>query len=1126
MINSSAGRAARIFMTGLFALAVIAALLAAPVPAGAATPEYFVAPGGTGAACSRTAPCALETAQAKIRSGTGSMTGDLVVNLGGGTYRRTAPFALSAVAGDGGTGGHRVIYQADHYGTPEQAKPVISGGRVITGWTKLDGDRNLWRAPVGELRTRQLYVNGRRADRAGQSTGLAGKVEELTESGDGGKRFLGYRTDDPLLRTWRNPDQLEFVYNGGGKNGNFQWAEPRCQVKSIKADGDATVIMMKQPCFQLTSELRGADGITFPTAVENAYELLDRPGEWYLDPAEQQVYYLPRAGEDPATAEIVAPVAERLFTGTGTADRSLTGITVRGLTFADAGYRGPDGDAGFPEDSLNLTYAKLGPGERHLDFWSVGIKNVQLPAAVTVGHAEELNFDGNTFTRLGGAGLTLDNGSRRNRVARNVFTDISGQGVQVGNVDVAADSGPDVVIDNAVIDNYLARIAVEFHGGYGIWIAAAGRTTVSRNYLTDLPRGGIASNHAYSYGDTINYGQVITDNVITEWGKVIADGGGFDSNGPQNGPDGKQPNTLLAGNVFSHATRGFGQIYLDWWSKGFTVENNVMYDSSYRSAMLRLAASGAPCCNLVRHNYGDKVIAWGHNDLAVDNSILPVSAMPASVLATAGPAEPAFDTLRRAARTTVLDELRLPAFPGSGSVGTPAGFAAGNAKPGPVIPLSWQPVAGASGYEVDCSGPGPRVRAAVPGDRTNATLEGLRPGERLECAVLARNAAGALSRPSNSVLIKVPGPAGLAGRWDFAGDGATAADSSGAGNAAKLWQLAGHYEAEDGTGSGTCSGPTGGEYYPSHHGTAAVSCFGPGAKQSVTVEVPAAGTYTLDFRYAASREGGWDPDGSRTLSLYVNGARVDQLRFGWTGSWGSPQDLFTETALAAGENTIELRVDAGDRGWISYDSLNVLRPLAGRDPGVLPLDGRTTAWVGTQPALGFDTGSLTVAARFRSTGQARQRLLGKGFLRDNSSGYGLLLEGGRLRFGIGTNWQEDAPPEDSPRKAWEKPLDVSTTERFTDGTWHDVAVVINRKAGTAVILVDGRPRSLIAKPGLCAAATGRAASLTGCPRIAAAGYDPLIIGSYNASSDYATGAVDDVAVWGRALTPAELRDLR
>lgn len=140
--------------------------------AGVAAATFFVAPDGAGERCTRAEPCSLDTAQQKVRAATSDMTGDIVVNLLGGQYRRTEPWVLSAARGDSGAGRHRVVYQAADYGKAAQAEPVISGGREIDGWEQVDAERNLWRAPVGDLRTRQLYVDDRRAVRESTS-GLA-----------------------------------------------------------------------------------------------------------------------------------------------------------------------------------------------------------------------------------------------------------------------------------------------------------------------------------------------------------------------------------------------------------------------------------------------------------------------------------------------------------------------------------------------------------------------------------------------------------------------------------------------------------------------------------------------------------------------------------------------------------------------------------------------------------------------------------------------------------------------------------------------------------------------------------------------------------------------------------------
>src|SRR5205823_1134201 len=141
-----------------------------------------------------------------------------------------------------------------------------------------------------------------------------------------------------------------------------------CGVRSISADG--TQIALKQPCwsnlhipfnFPLPTKdptydyddnpMGGFDGIspvTQPSFVENAFENLKSPGQWYLDETARLVYYIPRAGEDMTTADVEAPVLEHLVTGTGAKN-----VTFRNIEFAYTTWLQPSGDDGFAEMQAN-----------------------------------------------------------------------------------------------------------------------------------------------------------------------------------------------------------------------------------------------------------------------------------------------------------------------------------------------------------------------------------------------------------------------------------------------------------------------------------------------------------------------------------------------------------------------------------------------------------------------------------------------------------------------------------------------------------------------------------------------------------------------------------------------------
>ena len=82
------------------------------------------------------------------------MTGDIDVDLLGGTYRLASTFQLGPQ--DSGENGHNVVYQA-----AAGQNPVISGAKQVTGWSEYDSSKGIYRAsvPVG-TQSSQLFVNG------------------------------------------------------------------------------------------------------------------------------------------------------------------------------------------------------------------------------------------------------------------------------------------------------------------------------------------------------------------------------------------------------------------------------------------------------------------------------------------------------------------------------------------------------------------------------------------------------------------------------------------------------------------------------------------------------------------------------------------------------------------------------------------------------------------------------------------------------------------------------------------------------------------------------------------------------------------------------------------------------
>jgi hypothetical protein len=237
------------------------------------------------------------------------MTSDIHVDLAGGTYH--VPGGLALGPADSGRDGHQVVWQA----APGQ-HPVISGADKITGFAEYDKTKNIWRAPLSSAQAQnggqQLFVDGQRAQLA-QSAGAPPGVKVTAN---------GFSTTDPSYASFTNQSQIEVVNNS-------DWKHESCPVQSItKAPGGGSDINVLPSCWDANNVnvpnlgfpyngagLPAMSGISY---VENAYQLLTQPGQFYVDQAGHYLYYIPEPGQDVATADVELPVDQSLLTMQGT----------------------------------------------------------------------------------------------------------------------------------------------------------------------------------------------------------------------------------------------------------------------------------------------------------------------------------------------------------------------------------------------------------------------------------------------------------------------------------------------------------------------------------------------------------------------------------------------------------------------------------------------------------------------------------------------------------------------------------------------------------------------------------------------------------------------------------------
>ncbi|WP_223199286.1 right-handed parallel beta-helix repeat-containing protein [Solihabitans fulvus] len=621
---------------------------ATAVAAGAAGLTVYVSPTGSdsnsGAAPDQPVQT-LQKARDLARGLNQSPAGDVTVSLADGTYQLSQPLSLDAR--DSGANGHRVVWTA-----AAGAHPVVSGGVGLTGWHQTDAGKHIWAAPApAGLRTRQLYVNGARATRA---TGALPVTVTQTST--------GYTASAATMAGWRNPGDIEFVYTGG----LGAWTEPRCPVGSISGN----TITMAQPCWNnstrrvlrtdgsgRTYELVGRASITeSPTAVENAYELLDQPGEWYLDSAKSTVYYIPRAGEDLATAKVVAPALETLVSGQGTASAPIHDISFNGLQFSDATWLSPSGPEGFSE--IQATYritGTTGYATQGLCQFKAGgtcpYGNwTKSPGNVSFNHDKGIAFTGDGFARLGGAGLDLGDGSQGDLVKGCVFTDISGNGLELGGVDVTMPTAAgDHTSGNQILDNHLYSLPVEFHGGVAIDVGYAEQTTIAHNQIDHTAYTGISIGWG-GWPDKIkkpaepNYSNnnTLANNLIFNHMSMLGDGGAIYTNGNTGGS--LATGEHLVGNVVHDQKSNKGHaLYTDNGAGNITLRGNAEYSNAandWGSKHVDYTANNGNYDPLdLEGNYWETGPA-DYNQKAVtikgNHVITGPSQIPASIIANAG----------------------------------------------------------------------------------------------------------------------------------------------------------------------------------------------------------------------------------------------------------------------------------------------------------------------------------------------------------------------------------------------------------------------------------------------------------------------------------------------------------
>jgi len=275
-------------------------------PASAA--EFYVSPNGDDAnSGTKEEPLAtIAGARDKVRGIQGE---SVTVYLGDGTYYLSEPIVFTAV--DSGTADAPVVYTA----MPGQT-PVISGGqRLDLAWKPYRDGILQANVPVG-LAFDQLFVNGERQHMA--------RWPDYDPEAQYFQGFSAECTSPERVAHWADPV-------GGFVHAMHRslWGDMHWRITGKTEDGKLEMVGGWQNNRQMGSHKKYR-------FVENIFEELDSPGEWYLDGDQSVLYFFPPKGVDLSKATVEAVRLKHLVEFRGDVRKPVRHVTLKGLTFTHA----------------------------------------------------------------------------------------------------------------------------------------------------------------------------------------------------------------------------------------------------------------------------------------------------------------------------------------------------------------------------------------------------------------------------------------------------------------------------------------------------------------------------------------------------------------------------------------------------------------------------------------------------------------------------------------------------------------------------------------------------------------------------------------------------------------------
>lgn len=366
---------------------------------------------------------------------------------------------------------------------------VLSGGRSLElEWERYDD--NIWRSAVSQDQADKivsLLVDGERAIRA-----------RYPDYQEGVYPFGGYAEDalsPERVARWANPAGGFIHALHSGRWGGMHY-------RILGKNEDDTVKYEGGWQNNRPSPMHN----TF-RYVENIFEELDAPGEWYFDEKERMLYYYPDENKSPEGMIFEVGQLPSLIRLKGNENNPVTDIYFEGI-------------------DIELTTPTFMKTEEQLmrSDWAI-----HRDAAVYFEGTERCGFKNGTLSNLGGNALFISKYNREVQVVGNLIEKVGGNGiVVVGNTNAVRspsfrydeyvpfgemDTVPGPQNDNypadcLIEDNLIRNIGIIEKQVAGVQVQLASKIKIRHNTIYEVPRAGINIGDGAWGGHLLEYNDV------------------------------------------------------------------------------------------------------------------------------------------------------------------------------------------------------------------------------------------------------------------------------------------------------------------------------------------------------------------------------------------------------------------------------------------------------------------------------------------------------------------------------------------------------------------------------------------------------------------------------------------